>query len=200
MKLGADNNWANLVSVSRIPIGTIVALLIVYHTLWSYIAALILITIGELTDYADGKLARRSNKWAQVSDLGKILDPLSDSLFRAIIFCAFLSVDLIPLWLLIIVVARDIVVSYVRVFTQQKGYTMAALISGKIKAVVQAVCIFTIILQQIFLLANYGGGIAWVLLFDFVKEVSIWVAGTITLWSMVDYIHTGYNAAKDKYD
>src|SRR3546814_14892166 len=90
--------------------------------------------VAEVSDALDGILARRSGT---VSDFGKVIDPMADSLYRALVFLAFLAVGWMSVWLVAIIFARDIVVAYVRTLSQQIGVTMSAPRSGQIKAAVQ---------------------------------------------------------------
>lgn len=141
--------------------------------------ALLVMAIAEITDLLDGHIARKYN---MTSPVGKIIDPLADSLYRAIVFLAFLDAGWMPLWMVAIIISRDILVSYLRIFAQQNGITMAARLSGKIKAVVQGVA--------------QMGTIAIVALFNPAPDAEVFnvtyllllVATTVTAWSAVDYL------------
>ena len=80
--------------------------------LWLYLAkneanwAFAVIAIGELTDYLDGKLARALD---QTSKLGEILDPLIDRLYLASILLAYLDKNLLPPWMVAVLIGRDLV-------------------------------------------------------------------------------------------
>ena len=107
------------------------------------IIALIGLILGEVTDFADGFIARRT---AAVSNVGKLIDPMSDSLFRMCVFLSFLSIGWMDLWMVCFIFSRDIVVAYLRVFTALQQIVLAARQSGKIKAIAQAVCQIGIVL------------------------------------------------------
>ncbi|MGE3953872.1 MAG: CDP-diacylglycerol--glycerol-3-phosphate 3-phosphatidyltransferase [Parachlamydiales bacterium] len=106
-----------------------------------------LLVIGELTDLLDGYFARKFN---QVSDLGKIFDPMADSIFHISIFFSFTQgvVDL-PLLLVFVFLYRDSVIATLRTVCALKGYALAARPSGKVKAVFQALVAFTIVALMI---------------------------------------------------
>ena len=176
---------ANFISLFRIPIGIIIAYLLGQISIVSYIIALMLVIIGELSDLVDGIIARKSKKFGGVTEVGKILDPMADSLFRIIIFCGLLNVSLIPMTLLLVIVIRDTVVSYIRVLMQQAGYTMSARTSGKYKAVFQAVCIFAVIINALFMFSQTP--LWWNSFSEIIVIVSMWLAALVTLYSMVDY-------------
>lgn len=108
---------------------------------------LALLTLSEVTDGFDGYLARRLN---QVSDLGKILDPMADSLCRLTMFLAFTAQPInMPLYIFFIFFFRDSLISGLRTICAIKNYTLAARPSGKIKAILQAITAYLIILMMI---------------------------------------------------
>ena len=128
-------NIPNTLSVARALIGPICILCITRLGLPGLWAALVFIILAELTDYLDGKLARAME---QVTDLGKLIDPMSDSLYRISVFVAFLAMDWMPIWMFMIIFMRDIAVSYLRIMAEQTGLTLSARQSGKWKAVAQS--------------------------------------------------------------
>lgn len=108
---------------------------------------LILLGISELSDAFDGYLAR---KYDQVTDLGKVLDPMADSISRISVFLTFTQEPVnIPMFLIFIFLYRDSVVSTLRTVCALKGFVLAARMSGKIKAVIQAVAAFLVLLLMI---------------------------------------------------
>ena len=128
---------------------------------------------AEVTDVLDGWVARSTNT---VSELGKILDPLADSLYRLSIFAAFLVNGWISIWLFLPFLFRDIIVSYLRTFAQQRGLTLAARFSGKVKAVAQAVSQWVVVLSMLWFpaLGPYLG-------------FAIGAAAAVTVYSLFDY-------------
>ena len=112
--------------------------------------------IASYTDHLDGKLARKNN---QVTDLGKFLDPVADKLLvntMLIFLCApwifapyaVEQISFIPVWCVIVMVARDIVVDALRFIAAQKGVVIAANIFGKLKTVLQMVAIGAVLLND----------------------------------------------------
>lgn len=107
-----------------------------------WVLALVM-AFSELSDACDGYLARRFN---QVTDLGKILDPMADSLSRlGVYFCFSQGVVGLPLEIPMLMLYRDVAVSTLRTICALKGFALAARWSGKLKAAVQATCAFSII-------------------------------------------------------
>lgn len=103
----------------------------------------LLLGIGELSDLADGYFARRYN---EVTELGKILDPMADSIYRLSIFFTFTLPPIrLPMVLIFILFYRDTVISTLRTICALRGVTLAARPSGKLKAIIQACTALTII-------------------------------------------------------
>ncbi|MEQ8764722.1 MAG: CDP-diacylglycerol--glycerol-3-phosphate 3-phosphatidyltransferase [Planctomycetota bacterium] len=109
--------------------------------LWAGIACLVFIIVAA-TDALDGYLAR---KYDQVSDFGRIADPFVDKISVCgtfVFFCASPSVnDIVPAWLVVLIVAREFLVTALRGFVESKGVPFGADQLGKIKMVVQCVTI-----------------------------------------------------------
>ena len=120
-----------------------------------FLIVFIFFLIASYTDHLDGKLARKYN---QVTDLGKFLDPVADKLLinsmtiflvAPSIFAPYTVNQIgIPVWCVIIMVARDIVVDALRFIAAQKGVVIAANIFGKMKTVLQMVAISLVLLND----------------------------------------------------
>lgn len=133
-----------------------------------FLVVFVFFVVASYTDHLDGKLARKNN---QVTDLGKFLDPVADKLLVSsmlIFLCApsiFASyaheqVAFIPVWCVIIMVARDTVVDALRFIAAQKGVVIAANIFGKLKTVLQMVAISCVLLNDFpfhYMYPNYHG-------------------------------------------
>ncbi|OGN62088.1 MAG: CDP-diacylglycerol--glycerol-3-phosphate 3-phosphatidyltransferase [Chlamydiae bacterium RIFCSPHIGHO2_12_FULL_49_11] len=145
---------------------------------------LILIFLSELSDIFDGRVARRRN---QVTELGKILDPMADSIARISVFLAFTQgIVRLPLLLVLLFVVRDGVISTLRTLCALRGIALAARTSGKIKAVLQGVAIFLVVL----LMVIYGHGMVTLKTF---RSLSKWIVGTVaiyTVFSAFEYVWT----------
>lgn len=144
---------------------------------------LFLAFISELSDLLDGIIARRFN---MVSDLGKVLDPLADSISRLSMFLAFFQLGYASIWMILIFFYRDSLVSTLRIVAASKSLILSARKSGKIKAVVQAISIVGVILT---LLAKYYN---FSLIVDpnLIIHGFMWLAVLVTLYSLWDYIYS----------
>lgn len=106
-----------------------------------------LVVLAELTDLFDGIAARYKN---QVTELGKILDPMADSIFRLSVFLALTQGFVhLPLWLVLLFFYRDSIISMLRTVCALRGYALAARFSGKVKAVVQGCAVLIILVLMI---------------------------------------------------
>ena len=140
---------------------------------------------AEVTDVMDGIVARRTG---EVSAIGKLLDPLSDSIFRMFVFLGFLASGWMPLWMMAIFFARDILVAYLRVFSGLQDIVLAARLSGKVKAIGQATCQIALVILFLFdhwQLSDRFLGFALPM-----PHIAFWLclaAVAITVWSAYDY-------------
>ena len=110
--------------------------LIAFLSRWQYSveAALVVALVIEASDVADGITARRRQ---QVSDVGKLLDPMSDSIARLSYYIGFLAMGLMSAWMIVVLIYRDVIVSYLRVFSALTGTAMGRRTSGKWKGILQ---------------------------------------------------------------
>lgn len=113
-----------------------------------YLIAMIVFVIASFTDTLDGYLAR---KWNQVTDLGKFLDPVADKLLVNSILIYLLISRFgnmsIPVFAVIIMIARDLVVDALRFVAASKGIVLAANVFGKLKTIFQMVAIPVVLLN-----------------------------------------------------
>ncbi len=95
-----------------------------------YVIAGILFIVASITDYFDGKIARKYN---YITDLGKMLDAIADKVLVNTVLIAFVSVNMLPAFVAIIIVFRDIIVDALKMQAGNKGHVVAAIKTGKIK-------------------------------------------------------------------
>jgi len=182
-------NIPNMLSLVRALLGLPIVALVTYGGAEAWLAAIAVMALAEISDALDGILARRTG---QVSDFGKVIDPMADSLYRALVFLAFLAVGWMSVWLVAVIFARDIIVAYVRTLSQQIGVTMSARRSGKIKAAVQAFAQFSTV--GLYAAAALGAPVPAV-------EISTWLlvaAAVMTAYSGYDYVRSFLIVARRK--
>ncbi|MFY7843065.1 MAG: CDP-alcohol phosphatidyltransferase family protein [Rhabdochlamydiaceae bacterium] len=146
--------FANYFTLIRILLAPIFLIISLYHKelgvneLYLPIVLITIAIVSEFSDAADGFFARKFN---QVTDFGKLIDPLADSIFKLTIFLSFTqSIVKAPLFFVMIIFYRDALVSTLRSVCALKGFALAARKSGKLKAVFLAFVAFSVLLLQIF--------------------------------------------------
>ncbi|MCI8496837.1 MAG: CDP-diacylglycerol--glycerol-3-phosphate 3-phosphatidyltransferase [Clostridiales bacterium] len=110
-----------------------------------YLIAAALFGIASITDAVDGKLARKNN---QVTNFGKFLDPLADKILVMAAFVGFVEQGLISSWFVVIMLAREFLVTSLRLVASNSGEVIAANMWGKAKTVSQIVVILVILLIE----------------------------------------------------
>lgn len=144
---------------------------------------LLFLALSEASDAFDGYVARKYN---QVTDLGKILDPMADSMYRLSVFLTFTLPPVeLPMILVFVLFYRDSLISTLRTICALKGVALAARMSGKIKAVVQALAALLIIL----LLIPYSLGLISIEALQYYSMLAIGVTAIYTVFSGLDYIY-----------
>lgn len=142
------------------------------------IGALLIAVSFEVTDILDGVVARRTG---QVTDLGKVADPLADSISRFTVFLCFLMAGYADVWAVAVIFWRDSIIATLRGVAAKNGIALAARASGKIKAIVQGTAIITICSMEIIDTTARRMD---------VQEISLllmWVVVATTAWSLYDY-------------
>lgn len=133
--------------------------------------ALALFIVASLTDFVDGYLARKYNL---VTNFGKFMDPLADKLLVCSALICLLELGQIPAWMVIVIIAREFIISGFRLVASDNGVVIAASYWGKFKTVSQMAAVVLLILNipELAVIAN----------------VILWVAIALTVISLVDYI------------
>jgi CDP-diacylglycerol--glycerol-3-phosphate 3-phosphatidyltransferase len=136
----------------------------------------------EISDLLDGYLARL---WHQESELGKVLDPLADTLCRLTYFILLAAAGILPLWMLLVFMYRDFAVAYIRVVISRQGVMLAARISGKLKAWTYAIAAGGGFM--VFSLRSLGASSEWVAGFRWLSLGLFIAAVGVAVWSFTDY-------------
>ena len=134
--------------------------------------ALAIFVVASVTDWFDGKLARKYNL---VTNFGKFMDPLADKLLVCSALICMIELDRLPAWFVIIIIAREFIISGFRLIAAENGVVIAANYWGKFKTVSQMVMIILLIL-------NFGG------VFEILTQIFVWVSLALTVISLITYI------------
>lgn len=167
-------NLPNKLTVCRVALIPFFVVFLLYPDLTkysNYIAAAIFI-IASLTDYADGKIARKYNL---VTNFGKFMDPLADKLLVCAAMICLVEMGKLAAWIVIVIMSREFIISGFRLVASDNGIVIAASWWGKIKTVSQMVMI-------ILLIGDFGG------VFTMLEQVFIYIALILTVISLIDYI------------
>src|SRR5437899_5932055 len=110
-------NWANRITLSRLLLT--VLFVIALNSSWNYArtAALVIFLIAGLTDFIDGEFARR---YGVVTNFGKLMDPLVDKIMVAAAFISLVPLKAVPAWAATTVVARDFLITGLRLMASSK--------------------------------------------------------------------------------
>lgn len=172
-------NIPNLLTVIRIFMAPIFLVFLIgesipHHFLWAFI----IFAIASITDFVDGKLARKNN---QITNLGKLLDPLADKMLTTAALLGFMQFGLCNIWVLMIVLTREFAVTGMRMIATVQNIVIPANIWGKIKTVTQMV-----LSGAIMLLAELEIMEPWV--FTTVSHVAMWIIAVFAFISGAIYI------------
>ncbi len=181
-------NLATVLTASRVVIAPIFALVFVLGygspgiswLWWCFILAILV----ELSDLLDGTVARSRG---EVTDFGKVFDPVADSVSRQTIFISFMVTGIIPLWMYLIFFYRDAFMQLLRIVCASSGIVLAARKSGKAKAVLQGIGTFGVL----FVLALLYYNVSWMPSTILGYNPGFWVMlfpTIFTLLSVIDYI------------
>jgi CDP-diacylglycerol--glycerol-3-phosphate 3-phosphatidyltransferase len=126
--------------------------LVFMHGMTAKIAALFVFLLAAFTDYLDGYIAKKYN---MMSDFGKLMDPVADKVLTLVAFLAFVEMKLVPAWMVVIIIVREMTITGLRIArTVKHNEVLAAGRGGKNKTVSQMVSITMIL---IFMLFREGG-------------------------------------------
>lgn len=128
--------------------------------------------LAVLTDYLDGYFARRRN---EITRLGILLDPLADKLLIAAALLSLVEMGLVPAWMVMIILARELAVTALRNVAAGKGVLIRASGLGKAKMVAQVTAVLMLMLSPAHTALRQPG------------IVVLWLVVLITLWSGADY-------------
>lgn len=137
--------------------------------------ALVIFVAASLTDSLDGYLARKNNL---VTNFGKFMDPLADKLLVCSALICLMELNRVPAWMVLIIIAREFIISGFRLVASDAGVVIAASYWGKFKTISQVVMIIALLIE-----------------FPYAFIFS-WIAVILTVVSLVDYIVKNVNAIK----
>ncbi len=142
--------------------------------------ALTIFIIASLTDLLDGKIARKYNL---VTNFGKFMDPLADKLLVCSALICLIELDKIPSWMVIVIIAREFIISGFRLVASDNGVVIAASYWGKFKTTFQMVAVCLLI--------------ADIAALTVVTQIILWIAVALTVVSLIDYLIKNKDVMKE---
>ena len=134
--------------------------------------SLTLFVVASVTDWFDGYLARKNNL---VTNFGKFMDPLADKLLVCSAMTCMIDLKRLPAWFVIIIIAREFIISGFRLIAAENGIVIAANYWGKFKTASQMIMIILLIL-------HFDG------IFVILEQIFIWLSLALTIISLITYI------------
>lgn len=169
-------NLPNKLTLLRICLIPVFVILMLSQVSNFFLISCIIFIIASITDFLDGKIARKYNL---VTDFGKFMDPLADKLLVLSALICMIEYDLVAGWMVTIIVARELTVSILRAIAADNGKVIAASGGGKIKTTSQMIAIILLLIG-----ANYSNS-----QIVFVGTIAMYIATIFTLYSGIDYLY-----------
>lgn len=189
-------NTPNKLTIARMIITPVFLAVLLWESLpHRFLVATIIYSIAAITDAIDGKLARKNN---QITNFGKLLDPIADKVLTTSALLAFMVMDLCNIWIVMIVLTREFAVASIRMIAAANGVVIPANFWGKLKTVSQMT--FTIVIMLLGevqgLLQTYAADFAASLpdnLLSLISNGLLWITAILTVISGAIYIKDSKN-------
>jgi len=183
-------NLPNKLTISRIMMTVLFLIMLFVEFSFHYTVALVLFVAASITDILDGTIAR---KRGLITDFGKLMDPLADKMLICSAFIAFIELEWMPAWMVIVIVARELAITGLRLLAASKNIVLAAEKQGKNKTITQVVAIIALLVTNSYcdwgIVGSFFGftiaGHAWAW---WLAEISKWAAVTLTATSGIYYL------------
>jgi len=177
-------NLANKLTTFRVLcIPIFVVFMLIESIPYNYYLAAIVFIVASITDLFDGKIAR---KYHLVTNFGKFMDPLADKmLVSAALIC--LTPKMIPSWVVIIIISRELFISGFRMLAADQGIVLAAGWWGKFKTAFSMVMIIVLIVNT-----PLNNSVLYI-----IGQILIWISLALTIISMIDNVSKNFNVLKN---
>lgn len=171
-------NGPTILTLFRILLVAPVMIGIFMDNLPARIITIICFVLASITDFVDGRWARRAGI---VTDFGAFLDPLADKMLVNLTFLALTTLNIVPVWMFGVILIRDFMVDGLRMAAARKNITLAASKFGKLKTMAQMIVLTMILINMIF-----GNEILAT-----VNTILLYIVVLLTVLSGVDYLYKG---------
>lgn len=147
------------------------------------IPAVVIFIIASFTDMLDGKIARKYNL---VTNFGKFMDPLADKLLVCSALICLVEMERLAAWIVIIIIAREFIISGFRLVASDNGIVIAASYWGKFKTVFQMIMVVVLML-------NIQNSV-----FQMLGTILVWISLALTIISLADYVVKNIDVLKEQ--
>ena len=175
-------NLPNKLTIIRFILTPIFMALMMFNFPFHYFLAFLVFVAASITDYFDGKIARKYN---YITDFGKIMDPLADKMLTSLAFLVLVYQDIVPIWFFALVLVRDFAVDGMRMMVARNGKTVPASFYGKLKTTLQMTALIIILANQIFLQEPL----------TIIGNIVLYASIALSLYSGADYLIKGWKLA-----
>jgi CDP-diacylglycerol--glycerol-3-phosphate 3-phosphatidyltransferase len=166
-------NLANQLTLARIILVPLFMVFLLVKTTYGQLMAAVVFIVAAATDILDGYIAR-SRK--QISNLGKIIDPLADKLLISAALISLVELNLVKAWVAFIIISREFAVTGLRTVAAAEGHVIAASPLGKLKTISQIVAVVATLIQNL--------PIPYL---PILAKILLYFAVFITIYSGIDY-------------
>lgn len=177
-------NWANRLTVSRLALTVLFVAMLNCNWAYARTTAFVIFIIAGITDFVDGEIARR---YGEVTNFGKLMDPLVDKIMMAAAFISLVPMGAIPAWAATTVVAREFLITGLRLMASARGQVLPAERLGKHKTSWQIITVIFFLgllsLAELQPVTSRWREIAW---FQG-GPVLVWITVALTLYSGLRY-------------
>ena len=182
-------NLPNALTVLRLALVPVFVVLGLQSASWTALwAAFVVFAVAAITDRFDGKLAR---SWGQITDFGRIADPIAD---KALTLCGFALLSYqgyLPWWVTILIAVRELGITAMRAFFLRRGVVVSANQAGKLKTFMQMVALGALLIPWAHFKHINDGNEWWVVLLIRLGQIFAGVALALTLYSGFMYVIDG---------
>ena len=184
----------NQLTILRIILSPIFLFFFLSDVIWMKQVSVLIYIIAALSDWYDGWLARKFN---YITSWGKFWDPLADKILTSMAFIGFAIVQLIPWWMVIIIVGRDVLITLLRVFADMKNLAFTTSYYAKWKTLLQMVFLYYLLILYVAqftpeIYQNYAGLISSLLDKQLIFFIAL-VITAITFHSGIHYVNRNWN-------
>ncbi|MEY2482048.1 MAG: CDP-diacylglycerol---glycerol-3-phosphate 3-phosphatidyltransferase [Verrucomicrobiota bacterium] len=179
-------NWANRLTISRLILTVLFVATLNWDWPYARTAALIIFLVAGVTDFVDGEIARR---YGEVTNFGKLMDPLVDKIMMAAAFISLVPLKAIPAWAATTMVARDFLITGLRLMASARGQVLPAERLGKHKTSWQitTVVFFLVLLSLRELRYGDAENGWWFRAWNQGGPLLVWIAVAFTVYSGLRY-------------